>query len=426
MTKNERLLPLKILIQLIDKQTPLPHLFANHPELSSSGRQICFGVCRYYFLLDAVAEKLVDKKPKSKEVWILILMGIYQLYYMKNPDYAVVKESVALLDKIRCGYARGFVNAVLRNAIRRKTEVHEQLANQPCYQYAHPLWLMEKIKSSYPEHWGEILQANNQQPPMTLRVNSRQCNVENYLDELSKSNIKAQAHPYLPEAVILEEAQDVRQLPGFLEGKVSVQDASAQLAAHLLDVKPGMDVLDACAAPGGKTGHILELYPQLKRLLALDIDAKRLKKIEENLSRLGFYAELKQADAADTDSWRQAETFDRILLDAPCSATGVIRRQPDIKLLRTTEEIKAIQTIQAKLLNKLWPLLKQGGKLLYATCSILPEENHLQIERFMKEHPDCRIEQSSKPWAVTKGAGWQILPGHANMDGFYYCLLYKE
>ncbi len=426
MKKNERKQAMEILLDLLENKTPLTHLLAATPDLSPFAKDICFGVCRYYFQLQALANSLLQKKIKSLEVWVVLLMGLYQLHYMRQPDYAAVKETVSLLEKSHTRWAKGLVNAVLRNSSRQFEELTRRLAEKPDYQFNHPDWLLKELQTHWPDDWQTIAKANDQHPPMTLRVNALKTSRKDYLEKLKVLNIEAEAHPYADEAIILSKPCEVSSLPGFREGFVSVQDAAAQLAAHLIDAKPGMRVLDACAAPGGKTCHLLETQPALAACVALDIDSKRLEKVKQNLKRLQLSAEIIAGNGLKPEQWWDGQCFDRILLDAPCTATGVIRRHPDIKLLREPEELIAISEIQQALLERLWPLLAAGGKMVYATCSILPQENTKQIQTFVEKHPDCKVEDRPKDWGHFTGVGWQILPGEANMDGFFYSVLKKD
>jgi 16S rRNA (cytosine967-C5)-methyltransferase len=389
-------------------------------------KELCFGVCRHYIRLSMIADLLVDKRPKSVEVWMALLMGLYQLHYMKLPDYAVVKETVALLEKVRKNWAKGLVNAVLRSFCRQQHELVASLADNPQFIYGHPKHLVQRVQHAWPHDWQKIMLANDAHPPMTLRVNLNKTSVSNYLNILAQNEIQAQAHPVVSSAITLLRPCDVRTLPGFAEGWISVQDAAAQLAASLMSLKPGLRVLDACCAPGGKTCHILETESQLTACIALDVDERRLKRVEENLKRQQVHAQVLQGDALHPEQWWNKHLFDRILLDAPCSATGVIRRHADIKLLRTDDEIAAIVHVQYKMMRALWPLLAPQGILVYATCSVLPEENEQHIARFVAEYPKCRILPIAGQWGRDTGHGRQILPGEHGMDGFFYSVLIKE
>lgn len=426
MNKNERLHALKILTNLLSEKSSLSQQISAAAEVSPMTKEICFGFCRHYFRLQAIAECLLQKKPKELEVWIALLIGLYQLHYMQQPDYAVVKETVALLEKIKKPWAKGLVNAVLRNFCRQQKEILARLHKNHLFLHGQPQWLMERLQADWPNDWQSIAQANDAHPPMTLRVNIQKNSLAEYVQILNREGIAAEAHPVAPAGITLNTPCDVRQLPGFAEGSVSVQDGAAQLAASLLSLKPGLRLLDACCAPGGKTCHILEQEPNLAACVALDVDARRLKRVQENLNRLNLQATLVQGDALTPSTWWDGQLFDRILLDAPCSATGVIRRHSDIKLLRNNEEIVTITNIQHDMLNCLWPLLAKGGLLVYATCSVMSVENEQQIANFVATHPDCTIIKEPWTWGHATGHGQQILPGEQGMDGFFYAVLFKD
>ncbi len=425
MKKNERLQALNILTKLLEHKTPLLQLMQTNTELSPLTKELCFGVCRHYYRLAALADCLVTKRPKQIDVWMCLLMGLYQLHYLRIPDYAVVKETVALLIPLKKSWAKGLVNAILRTYCREQDALLTRLNNNSAFIYGHPEWLIKRIKHAWPNDYHDILIANDIHPPMTLRVNSAQSTTASYLQRLTDAGITAQPLTYSADGITLTTPCDVYELPDFSQGAISVQDEAAQLAASLLALKPGLRVLDACCAPGGKTCHILEQEPQLSDCVALDIEQSRLARVRDNLQRLHLQATLIQGDALKPQTWWDHRLFDRILLDAPCSATGVIRRHSDIKLLRTNDDITAITQIQQHLLHALWPLLAPGGFMVYATCSIMPEENELQIARFINTQPDCSVMNNVLPWAINTGHGSQILPGKNNMDGFFYSVLQK-
>lgn len=426
MKKNERLQALRILTAVLQEHTPLLHLMQASHDLSPLVKELCFGVSRHYYRLEALADCLVTKRPKQKDIWVCLLMGLYQLHYLRIPDYAVVKETVGLLTPIKKTWAKGLVNAVLRSYCRDQEALLARLTDNTAFIYGHPDWLVKKIKLAWPEQWQHILQANDIHPPMSLRVNQVRSTVQAYMTRLDTAGIDASPLHYSLNGIQLTKPCDVHELPGFTDGDVSVQDEAAQLATSLLALKPALRLLDACCAPGGKTCHILETQPKLSACVALDIEKNRLVRVKDNLNRLNLHATLVQGDALQPNTWWDGVFFDRILLDAPCSATGVIRRHPDIKLLRTEAEIEAIVQLQHALLKALWPLLAPGGIMVYATCSIMPEENEDQMARFISQQTDCQFLASEQPWGLNTGHGWQILPGDNNMDGFFYSALQKS
>lgn len=427
MKLNERLQAVNILSSLLESKTPLTYLLQSTPDLSPFTKELCFGVCRHYIRLQLLADLLVQKRPKSTQIWICLLIGLYQLHYLNIADYAVVKETVSILPQLQATWAKGLVNAILRRYCREKETLILGIQKSNAYQFGHPGWFIKKLKTDWPDHWQAICLANDERPPMSLRVNQRLTSVEDYLKRLQVLGIQAQPLAFSAQGIRLATPCDVYDLPGFTEGFVSVQDEAAQMAASLLDLKPGLRVLDACCAPGGKTSHLLELQPDLAECVAMDVDAHRLKRVRENLTRLKLEATILVGDALQPSSFWDGIPFDRILLDAPCSATGVIRRHPDIKLLRTPEDIKAITAIQHALLRTLWPLLSPGGLMVYATCSIMPEENERQIAAFLQENTDCEYQQptSIKSWGHQLRHGIQVLPGEHQMDGFFYSVLKK-
>lgn len=395
-------------------------------------QEICYGVMRFYPRLEAIAKQLLQKplKQKDEDVRLLLLIGLYQIAYMRVADHAAVTETVSATQALRKPWARGLINATLRRFLREREAIEKAVDGNESSRYAHPQWFIDRLKADYPQQWQSILEANNQRPPMSLRVNQQQHTRDAYLQRLNANGITAQETPHTEQGITLEKAVNVEQLPGFAEGHVSVQDGAAQLAAQLLDAQAGERILDACAAPGGKLVHLLERQKGIQAI-AVEMDEERSQRIHENLQRLQLQAEVITADASDTESWWDGQPFDRILLDAPCSATGVIRRHPDIKQLRRDEDIESLSQLQAQLLNALWPLLKPGGILLYATCSILAQENHLQLEHFLRRHKDVSAcpdpDAEGDPfWGHRCTIGRQILPGEDGMDGFYYACLQKN
>lgn len=426
MIKNDRLQSLTILLEVLENGEQLTRLLQANSEISSLTKTICFGVCRHYFRLQILADSLVDKRPKDLDLWLVLLTGLFQLQYLDKPEYATVQETVALVEKIKKKWAKGLVNAVLRRFCRERAEIVARLEKRNDYIFGHPDWFIARLKKDWPDSWQMILKANDEHPPMSLRVNSLRVQRDTYLQRLQEAGIAASPHVFSPVGIILDSACDVSELPGFAEGDISVQDEAAQLAAPLLMLESGMRVLDVCAAPGGKTCHILESMPTLSECVAIDIDERRLRRVNANLARLGLNATVKSGDALTPSTWWDGQLFDRILLDAPCSATGVIRRHPDIKLLRTESDIQDIVALQTGILASIWPLLRPGGIMVYATCSVMKEENEQQIANFVSAFPDCTCASGEKTWGLDTGYGWQLLPGQNNCDGFFYSVLIKN
>ncbi len=384
---------------------------------------LCYGVCRWYYRLDALAHALLEKplKLKDQDIHCLILVGLYQLMDMRVPAHAVLDETVGAAQLFKKPWAKGLVNAVLRSYQRSATELNEKMLQSLVTLYAHPQWMIDHLQKNWLLEWQDILMANNQHPPFVLRVNEKQITRAHYLEKLTEKEWGASIIPETQAGIVLEQPQDVQDLPGFLTGEVSVQDGAAQLAAELLMLEPRQRVLDMCAAPGGKTAHILERQPEIE-LVAVDRDEKRLQDVRNNLTRLQLSATCVCADAADQD-WYDGQLFDRILLDAPCSASGVIRRHPDIKILRRATDIAKLVHEQTRLLNATWDLLKPGGLLVYATCSVFPEENAAVLGAFLATHPDAMEEEIVATWGKACAIGRQILPGMHGMDGFYFARL---
>jgi len=388
---------------------------------------LCYGVIRWHDRLEGIASALVGKplKQRDRDIHYLFLIGFYQIVYMRIPDHAVVSATVAATKELDKPWARGLVNAVLRRFLRERDALLAKVDEEPVARYAHPAWLIERLRTQRPDQWQAILDEGNRHPPMSLRVNRLVMSRDEYIERLDERDMRAAISPYAPDAVILDQAVNVDSLPGFRDGWVSVQDVAAQLAAGLLDLAPGQRVLDVCAAPGGKTCHILESEPALAAVFALDNDASRLTDVRDNLDRLGLNAEWVQADAGDPDAWWDGNPFDRILLDAPCSATGVIRRHPDIKYLRSEADVVALAVLQRDILNAIWRTLRPGGILVYATCSILREENEAQLSDFVQGREDVTVLSMDGGWGEAEGIGRQVLPGQDAMDGFYYARLCK-
>jgi 16S rRNA (cytosine967-C5)-methyltransferase len=385
---------------------------------------LCFGTCRWFFQLDDELQGRLKKplKPADRVIHHLMLVALFQLRHSERASYAVLNETVEACRALDKPHLTGLVNAILRAAEREGAPG----VTSDYLRFAHPPWMVEKLRHNWPDDWPSILEANNTQAPMTLRVNARRFTREAYLDLLSDAGIEARATSFAPHGLQLENPVPVERLPYFADGAVSVQDEAAQLCTTLLDLAPGQRVLDACAAPGGKTCAILEACEDLSEVVAVDESADRLPRIEENLARLDLNARVQQADAAQTDDWWDGQAFDRILLDVPCSATGVIRRHPDIKLLRRESDIVPLAGIQLGLLNALWQTLKPGGRLVYATCSVFPQENHRIIRRFLKQTDHAALLEPDLLWGRDTGAGRQLLPTPQSHDGFFYAVLEKS
>ena len=397
------------------------------PRQRALAQELTFGTLRWCYRLEAVLNRLLKKplKKKDRDVHALLLVGLYQLLFLEMPPHAAVSETVGVVRQLGKEWAAGLVNGVLRNAQRQYSALLESVDGAASARWSHPDWWIKRLKQDWPQDWQHILEANNQRPPMVLRVNVSRTDRSAYLQQLKQAGIEAKPSPFPDTAIRLEKPVAVDNLPGFSDGLVSVQDGAAQLSASLLNLKSGQRVLDACAAPGGKTGHILESVPDLGAVVAIDSDERRLIKVGENLQRLRFNAELLAADAGDPESWWDGEPFDRILLDAPCSASGVVRRHPDIKSLRQAGDLHTLSQQQQRLLNALWPLLASGGILLYVTCSVFKQENSDTLRAFLDGHHDAVELPLRVQWGKALPVGRQMLPGEQGMDGFYFARLTK-
>jgi len=402
----------------------LTAVWRSEPALTAQQRgavqDLVYGVLRHLGRLDAISAQLLQKPLADAPVRDLLRVSLYQLGHTRASAHAIVDHAVTACSRLGHPQARGLVNAVLRNYLRRRDDLDTVAASTDEGRYSYPSWWIGKLAADYPGHWSAILEAGNSRPPLILRINCRKTGRDAYLDRLAQLDIEAR--PVGDHGVIVARPRPVGQLPGFSDGHVSVQDAGAQLAAGLLDVKAGMRVLDACAAPGGKAAHLLESADI--DLVAADIDGERLQRVGENLRRLSLSAQLMRADAERAGDWRASGTFDRILADVPCTASGVVRRHPDIKWLRKPGDIGVLAERQARILDTLWQLLRGGGKLLYATCSLFREENGLQVEQFLARHADARLMPLMLPADGIKQIKGQLLPDAAH-DGFFYALLEK-
>lgn len=427
--KNPRRVAAGILFQVISEGKSLTEAIRLLDRLSPADRPFvqaaCYGVLRWYHRLDFLLGQLASKPIKDTEVKILALLGLYQLAFMEIKPHAAVSETVAAAG--RKSWAKPFLNALLRNFQRRRAMLETLVQADAGAAISHPNWLRQRLEQDWPGRASEIFTNNNRQAPMTVRVNLSQISRSAYRQRLEQAGIITREVPGVESALVLDHPVAVDKLPGFAEGKVSVQDAAAQLAAPLLGVEPGQRVLDVCAAPGGKTLHLLEYCPHLQELVALDCDGERLKKIEANLARAGggFPVRLQVGDARHVAEDWKGQYFDRILLDAPCSATGVIRRHPDIKLLRRETDLPKTAGLQEEILEAVWHLLSPGGILLYSTCSVLKQENQFQIESFLASHPDAEVLPIEADWGHESGPGRQIFTGENTMDGFFYSRLRK-
>ena len=391
-------------------------------------KELCFGTLRWYPQIDIILDELIEKPLRQKELPIktLLACGLYQLLYMRIAEHAVINETVAACKKLKREWAKGLVNAVLRKVQRQRQSLFDKHQQNPVFRHGHPQWILNQLKHSWSEPVAEqIIAANNHQAPMTLRVNVLKCSRDDYLQRLEDVGMTASVTQHSAQGIILDKPVDVFELPGFKQGLVSVQDEAAQLAASLLELAPNQRVLDACCAPGGKTCHILESMSALQSVVAIDLEQQRLKRTDDNLQRLGLKAQLIAADVGDTDQWWDQQPFDRILLDAPCSASGVIRRHPDIKLLRKDTDIDKLADIQHYLLKEVWNTLAKGGILVYATCSVFTRENDQVIERFLAEQKEASLLTIEASWGQTTEHGRQLFPSINGCDGFYYSRLQK-
>ena len=424
---NVRAAAANVLYQVVDKGVSLSSALPSaqqsiKPRDHALLQEICYGALRYLPRLESISGKLMDKPLKGKQRVFhhLILVGIYQLSFMRIPAHAAVGETVEATKVLKGPRLRGLINAVLRNFQRNKEELDQFSVSHNAGLYAHPSWLLKLLEQSYPEQWQNIVESNNRKAPMWLRVNRQHHSRDEYLALLQEQSIDGETHDTAQDAIKLTSPCDVSNLPGFEQGWVSVQDAAAQLAVEHLKPQAGELILDCCAAPGGKTAHILERIENVN-VVALDCDETRLKRVRENLDRLNLTAQVICGDARNPQDWWNGEKFDRILLDAPCSALGVIRRHPDIKWLRRADDISALASLQSEIMDAMWTQLKAGGVMVYATCSISPQENIEQVKAFLARTTDATLTGSD-----LSNPGQQILPGEGDMDGFYYAVIEKS
>ncbi len=427
---NTRLIAAKVLTSVIRDGQSLTAALNNTLGVVESDKDrafiqaLCYGVCRNFHRLDYILSQMLDKPLKDLDVKALALIGLYQLKFMRVKSHAAVSETVLAARKKP--WAKALINALLRSYLRGQEGFEQKADNVKSALVSHPDWLIQQIEQDWPMQAQQIFQQNNEQPPMALRVNLANISQDQYLQKLRDQGIEAEAVSFCRSAILLNKPAVVNILPGFNEGWVSVQDTAAQLAAELLDVQIGHRVLDVCAAPGGKAAHILEHQPKVRELVAVDIDKLRLQRVNDNFQRLKLSAKLIVGDASKPEDWWDGQLFDRILLDVPCSALGVIRRHPDIKLLRRAEDINTLQVLQKRIMTAVWSLLAPGGIMLYATCSILKQENEQQIEAFLATNANVIEVPINADWGLVRRYGRQILTGESAMDGFYYALIRKE
>jgi 16S rRNA (cytosine967-C5)-methyltransferase len=407
-------------------------LVAADRKLFSTVRSLSYGAVRGYFRHEAILARLLSQPVRSLDFLVRALLSVafYELEDERTPEYAIVDAAVQTAKATDAVRASGLINAVLRRYLRERKTLDLEIGRRPDTRHAAPIWLADRFRADWPVRWTQLLAASDVQAPMWLRVNSRLTTAAAYLEELQSAGIPARAEERVPYAIVLESPREVHELPGFAAGKVSVQDLGAQCAAFPLALAEGQRVLDACAAPGGKTALIAEREPNLNELVAVDIDPHRLTRIRENLSRGGLQANVIAADSAQPKDWWDGLPFDRILLDAPCSGLGVIRRHPDIRLRKSPSDIDKLPALQGKLLKSAWDLLARGGRLVYVTCTVTRSENHDVIAAFLASTPDAAIVPA-QDWPGWPGLGEadefgrQILPGEAGADGFYYAALTK-
>ncbi len=427
---NTRAIAARICWQIIDKGRSLEAEINAYvddrdpsPKDKAFVQELVYGVCRWYGELDEVASHFIKSpiRRKDRVVHFVLLVGLYQLRYLTTADHAALSETVQACKQLNKIWAKNLINGCLRAYQRTPTEIEDAARS------SHPDWIINALTKAWPNHHLAIIYANNQRAPMCIRVNRLRCSRDQYLKNLEAADIEASIDPNSEDGILLASPVNVENLPRFVEGYCSVQDTAAQQAAQILDVKSQQSILDACAAPGGKTAHILERVENDAHVDAVEISAQRNEQLKATLSRLALKANVYAADASVSPSWKLPSMgYDRILIDAPCSGLGVIRRHPDIKHHRTLQDVRKLIEIQRKILQNLWPLLKPGGLMLYMTCSVLPDENDHQLDWFIKNHEDVIVRSIDHPNALQQKFGIQTLPGVHPMDGFYYGLLEKS
>lgn len=391
------------------------------PQQKAFAHQLAQGTINALPRLSGLLAQLLSKPIKNKEVDVhaILLTGLYQIESMRTPDHAAVNESVNLAKTLKKTWAIKLINGCLRRFIRERDTFIANLSTAVAA--GHTEWMYQAITSQWPEHAANIIDANNHAGPMCLRVNTHLCSIDDYLNHLQAANIEGSRSILAPECIRLDQPYAVEKLPGFNQGWVSVQDEAAQVAARLLEVKSGQDILDACSAPGGKTCHLAELY-QNNRIVARDISSERLLKVRESVARLGLKVDIQELSTTQND---ERECFDHILADVPCSGSGVIRRHPDIKTLRLASDLAQFHDQQGHILQNLWPKLRSGGTLLYVTCSIFEQENDQTIRRFLEQEKQASIQPITELWGYATEFGRQLLPTRAGSDGLFFCRLKK-
>jgi len=428
--QNPRIVALRALSEVLDSNKSLAdsELLSQLRDSRDNAfaRHLAYGVLRWLGTLEWLAAELLSKplKKRERDVQRLILLGLQQLWHDQTASHAAVNETAECARSLGKPWAVGLINAVLRRFQREKEQLLEKLG-QTEQRFAHPQWLLKEIQTDWPGHWQAIIDANNRQAPLWLRINRKRADESALRENLASAGFEVGDHPYARDAIRIGPAVAVGKIPGFEKGWLSVQDPAAQLARDLLEPQAADRILDACAAPGGKTAHLLESCSGIE-LTVLDRQEQRVEKIHQTLNRLGLEADTQVADATLINRWWKGQKFHKILLDAPCSATGVIRRHPDIKWLRSSAQVSAAVQVQQRLLAALWPLLETGGILVYATCSILKRENGQQIQQFLEQHTDAVVEVPAVEWGTLESCGRQIMPGEAQMDGFFYAVLRKS
>ncbi len=408
-------------------------LVAANPKLAPSVRSLSYGAVRGYYRHEAVLGALLSTPVRSLDFLVraLLSVALYELEDERTPEYAVVDAAVQTAKATDAVRAAGLINAVLRRYLRERKTLDADIARNPATRHASPVWLADRFRADWPVRWTQLLAAGDAQAPMWLRVNSQRATTEEYLEKLREARIGARAEARVPYAIALDSPCDVSALPGFAEGLVSVQDLGAQCVAFPLGLAAGQRVLDACAAPGGKTALIAERQPDLSRVVAVDVDPQRLVRVQENLKRGDLRADVISGDAGAPGAWWDGVPFDRILLDAPCSALGIIRRHPDIRLRKSPSDIDKLPQLQTRLLNSAWSMLASGGRLVYATCTVTRSENRDLVGAFLSNTPGA-ASLSAEHWegwpnfGEADEYGRQIFPGEAGADGFYYAALTKQ